>query len=63
VLSVLSVANRIHYTYLALNKSPSLDEPVARHVQPRVLLARRTHDDSSRLVGHRDPGVRMADAA
>ncbi len=47
----------------AQQQAPAFDERVARHVQPRVLLARRTHDDSIRLVGHRDPGVRMAHAA
>ena len=64
VLSVLSVANRIHYTYLALNKqADAVDDGRARHVHPRVLLARRADDDSLRSVGDRDPGVRLAHAA
>ena len=64
VLSVLSVANRIHYTYLALNKRPLPSTTGLRgSVQPRVLLARRTDDDSLRLVGDCDSGVRVADAA
>ena len=34
-----------------------------RRLQPGVLLDRRAHDDSLRPVGHRDPGVRLADAS
>src|SRR5262249_4111074 len=32
-------------------------------LQPRVLLDRRARDARLRPVGHRDPGVRVADAA
>ena len=64
VLSVLAVANRIYYTYLALNDlpMPSQERP-SRRVQPRVLLDRRAHHDSLRHLGDRDPRVRVAHAA
>ena len=63
VLSILAVANRIYYTFLALN---SLPMPSARWhprlLQPRILLDRRADHDPLRPVGGRDPGVRLADA-
>ena len=64
VLSILAVANRIYYTYLALNSLPhTAPRRRARLLQPRVLLDRRADDDSLRPLGDRDPGVRLADAA
>ena len=64
VLSVVTVANRIYYTYLALNQlpMPSQAGPAGR-VQARVLLDRRPGDAGLRPVGDRDPVVRVADAA
>ena len=64
VLSILAVANRIYYTYLALNGLPMPSRDGARGlVQSRVLLDRRARDAALRPVGDRDPGVRLADAA
>ena len=64
VLSILAVANRIYYTYLALNRLPMpLEGRRGRHLQPRVLLDRRARDAALRPVGDRDPGVRVADPA
>ena len=64
VLSILAVANRIYYTYLALNNlpMPSRDRR-RRHLQPRVLLDRRARDAALRPLGDRDSRVRLADAA
>ena len=46
VLSIVTVANRIHYTYLVLNAKPMPTrlEPDRRGVLARVLLARRAGD-------------------
>ena len=64
VLSILAVANRIYYTYLALNRLPMpLAAGLARRLQPRVLLDRRTRHASLRHLGHRDPRLRLAHAA
>ena len=64
VLSILAVANRIYYTYLALNGLPMPTRSgVARRLQPRVLLDRRTHHAALRPLGDRDPRVRVAGAA
>ena len=64
VLSILAVANRIYYTYLALNKLPMpTREGAGRHLQPRVLLDRRARDAALRPLGDRDSRVRLADAA
>jgi CDP-diacylglycerol--glycerol-3-phosphate 3-phosphatidyltransferase len=59
VLSILSVANRIQYTHLILNKRPD----AIRHICPSILLARRTHHHSLRSLGDRDSGVCLVDAA
>ena len=65
ILSIVTVANRIHYTYLALNDKPipTGSNPLTRGVLARVLLARRAGDAPLRPVGDRHPGVRLADAA
>ena len=64
VLSIVTVANRIYYTYLALNRlRDAVDVRTDGLVLARVLLARRTGDAGLRPVGDRDPGVRLADAA
>ena len=65
ILSIVTVANRIHYTYLVLNDKPIPErvERADRGVLARVLLARRARDASLRPVGDRDPGVRLAHAA
>ena len=64
VLSILAVANRIYYTYLALNSLPMPSRKgVAGCVQPRVLLDRRARHAALRPLGDRDPRVRLADAA
>jgi CDP-diacylglycerol--glycerol-3-phosphate 3-phosphatidyltransferase len=63
-LSVLTVANRIYYTYLALNRAANASEDrAARRIQPRVLLDRRANHCPLRPVGHHDPGLRLAGAA
>ena len=63
-LSILAVANRIYYTYLALNSLPMpLEGRRARLLQPRVLLDRRAGHAALRSLGDRDSGVRVADAA
>jgi phosphatidylglycerophosphate synthase len=63
-LSIVTVANRIHYTYLVLNGSRFRRAQSAdRRVLACVLLARRADHGSLRSVGGRDPGVRVADAA
>ena len=59
VLSIITVSNRIHYTYLALNNKPM---PEGR-VRALLLLARRTRDAPLRHLGDRDPRVRVAGAA
>ena len=64
VLSVVTVANRIYYTYLALNKLPMPShDGRRRRLQARVLLDRRARDAALRPVGDRDPRVRLAHAA
>ena len=64
VLSVVTVANRIYYTYLALNDLPMPSQPGLKGaLDARVLLDRRARDARLRPVGDRDPGVRVADAA
>ena len=65
ILSIVTVANRIHYTYLVLNHRPIPRgrSPLTQGLLARVLLARRADDAALRLVGDRDPGVRLADAA
>ena len=64
VLSILAVADRIYYTYLALNKlpMPSRAGP-GRRLQPRLLLDRRARDAALRPLGDRHPRVRLAGAA
>ena len=64
VLSILAVANRIYYTYLALNELPMPSQDGRRRrLQPRVLLDRRARDAPLRPLGDRDPRVRVAHAA
>ena len=63
VLSIITVANRIYYTYLALNQMPMPPPGRRRRLLARVLLARRARDAPLRHLGDRDPGVRVADAA
>ena len=64
VLSVVTVANRIYYTYLELNHLPMPSHGRRRRaVLALLLLARRTGDAALRHLGHRHPGVRVADAA
>ena len=64
VLSILAVANRIYYTYLALNRTAdAVARRRRRRLQPRVLLDRRAHDAALRPLGDRDPRVRLAHAA
>ena len=65
VLSILAVANRIYYTYLALNKLPMPSRRRAsRGVFNRAFFWTDERDDAAlRPVGDRDPGVRVADAA
>ena len=64
VLSILAVADRIYYTYLALNKLPMPSrEGAGRHLQPRLLLDRRARDAALRPLGDRDSRVRVAGAA
>ncbi len=61
VLSILAVANRIYYTYLALNRLPMPSQGRRRrHLQPRLLLDRRARDAALRPLGGRDPRVRLA---
>ena len=64
VLSIVTVIDRIYYTYLELNGRP---QPRGRGLKgllrPRVLLDRRAGHAVVRPLGHRDPGVRLADAA
>ncbi len=63
-LAVITVANRIYYTYLALNKLPMPStEGGGRHVLAVLLLARRSRHRALRHLGDRDPGVRVAGAA
>ncbi len=63
VLSILAVADRIYYTYLALNKLPMPSRSGRRRrLHARVLLDRRTRDAALRPLGDRDPRVRVADA-
>ena len=64
VLSIVTVANRIHFTYLALN-----DKPVPRGSNPLSRLFWRAFfwtDERDTLpydaVGHRHPRLRVADA-
>ena len=65
VLSIITVANRIHYTYLALNGKPipTGNNLLTRGVLARVLLARRAGHAALRPVGDRHPVVHLADAA
>ena len=65
ILSIVTVANRIHYTYLVLNNKPIPTGSNADHagVLARVLLARRAGDAPLRSLGDRDPRVHLADAA
>ena len=61
ILSIVTVANRIHYTYLALNDKPipTGSNPITRGVLARVLLARRAGDAPLRPVG-RSPSWRSS---
>ena len=52
VLSIIAVANRIYYTYLALNQLAD----AVRHFRAVLLLARRARDAPLRHLGGRDPG-------
>ena len=64
VLSILAVANRIYYTYLALNSAADAAQGRGpRLLQPRVFLDRRARDAALRPLGDRDSGVRLAHAA
>ena len=65
ILSIVTVANRIHYTYLALNDRPMPEriERRDRRVLARLLLEGRTDDASLRCVGGGDSRVHLADAA
>ena len=64
VLSIVTVVDRIYYTYLELNGRP---QPRTHRLQgllrPGVLLDRRARDARLRHLGHRHPGVRLAHAA
>ena len=64
VLSVVTVINRIQYTYLELSGLP---QPRRDGVEPplraRVLLDRGADDGPVRPVGDRDPGVLLAHPA
>ena len=59
VLSIITVSNRIHYTYLVLNNKPM---PAGR-VRALLLLAGRARHAALRHLGGRHPGVRVAGAA
>ena len=64
VLSVVTVVNRIYYTYLELNGRPQPRRAAcSRPLRARVLLDRRARDVRLRPVGDRDSGVRLAHAA
>ena len=64
VLSILAVADRIYYTYLALNRLPMPSRAGRRRrLQPRLLLDRRAGDAALRPLGDRDPRVRLAGPA
>ena len=65
ILSIVTVINRIHFTYLALNNRaiPAGIQSADRRVLARVLLAGRTDHRAVRPLGDRDPDVRVADAA
>ena len=66
VLSIVTVANRIHYTYLALNDKPMPDrlEPAdAGSSGARFFWRDERGDAALRPLGDRDPRVRLADAA
>ena len=65
VLSILAVANRIYYTYLALNEpADAVAARASRGVFNRAFFwTDERDDDSLRPLGDRDPRVRLADAA
>jgi hypothetical protein len=65
ILSIVTVANRIHYTYLELNNKPipTGSNPISPDLLARVLLARRAHDAAVRSLGDRDSRVHLAHAA
>ena len=65
ILSIVTVANRIHYTYLALNDKPipTGSNPLTRGFWRAFFWRDERGDRPLRPVGHRDPGVRLADAA
>ena len=64
ILSIVTVANRIHYTYLVLNDKPI---PPVRTSSRGCSGAPSSGATNARAlprpVGHRDPGVRVADAS
>ena len=62
VLSIITVGNRIYYTYLVLNKKP-MPSTRAWLFCAVLLLAGRTGDVALRHLGGRDSRVRVADAA
>ena len=59
VLSIITVSNRIYYTYLALNNKP-MPRGAVRAV---LLLAGRTGDVALRHLGRRHSRVRVVGAA
>ncbi len=64
VLSVVTVVNRIQYTYLELNGRPQPRTLRARRpARARLLLDRGPRDGRLRPLGDRDPRVRLAHAA
>ena len=64
VLSIVTVANRIYYTYLELNRLPMPSTAgAAGMVLARVLLARRARHARLRPLGDRDSRLRVAHAA
>ena len=64
VLSIVTVINRIYYTYLELNGRPQPKTTRRRRpLRACLLLDRRARDPGLRPLGHRDPGVRLAHPA